>query len=593
MKNLSVAICSIALCAGSSVGASSSDTFGSGTNSFAIEFVEVADAGNAPDITGYGSVSYDYKISRNEITEDQITQALASGLVHVSAGAWSGDQPAAFVTWFDAAAFVNFLNEQAGYPKAYNLAWDENAQTWTLQLWDENVSAGPARSNRFRHRAARYVLASEDEWHKAAFYKGGGTNAGYWAYPTGQATAPVSVAASDQPGTAVFGGQDGPASVNLDGGLSAYGTRGQGGNVAEWLETAWDGLNDSPNEARVVRGGDWFGPAEDLSSAERRINHPRYSSDFIGFRVVKLPEPVFTHHMTAQIDGDDVGDAPGPVGFAPLPLGESSSARQFTILNAGTETLEDLTVTLGGSTPGDFVGNLPPAIAFLHPGDTAEFTVAFAPEAGSDRSAFITVQSSAPEAPVLTFHLHGYGISTDFDKDGDGLNDLAEYLLTSLGFDFETPQPGLVQTLLSNANAAQLFTASQQIEAFNQGLSAGTSAVIADPQAYGLYTADSIMDLNLGGVVLQKMGNHMKLRLQIQSTQDLGQPFTNHGAPVEIDLPDIPQNKGFFRIRALGANPPGGGGGNPNQGGNSPQGRNQGQGQSQGQGNQNPGNPNN
>lgn len=31
---------------------------------------------------------------------------------------------------------------------------------------------------------ARYWVPSENEWYKAAFYKGGGTDAGYWAYPT-------------------------------------------------------------------------------------------------------------------------------------------------------------------------------------------------------------------------------------------------------------------------------------------------------------------------------------------------------------------------------------------------------------------------
>ena len=35
-----------------------------------------------------------------------------------------------------------------------------------------------------RNAGAKYFLPSENEWYKAAFYKGGGTNAGYWLYPT-------------------------------------------------------------------------------------------------------------------------------------------------------------------------------------------------------------------------------------------------------------------------------------------------------------------------------------------------------------------------------------------------------------------------
>ena len=36
----------------------------------------------------------------------------------------------------------------------------------------------------------KWAVTSEDEWYKAAYYKGGGTNAGYWDYPTSSDTAP-------------------------------------------------------------------------------------------------------------------------------------------------------------------------------------------------------------------------------------------------------------------------------------------------------------------------------------------------------------------------------------------------------------------
>ena len=35
-----------------------------------------------------------------------------------------------------------------------------------------------------RNAGATYFIPSENEWYKAAYYKGGGTNAGYWTYPT-------------------------------------------------------------------------------------------------------------------------------------------------------------------------------------------------------------------------------------------------------------------------------------------------------------------------------------------------------------------------------------------------------------------------
>jgi hypothetical protein len=76
---------------------------------------------------------------------------------------------------------------------------------------------------------------------------------------------------------------------------------------------------------------------------------------------------------------------------------------------------------------------------------------------------------------------------------------------------------------------------------------------VSDPTRFSMYSASSIADLNLGGVVLEKTGNTVNLRLQLQSTTDLATvPFTNLGTPVEVPL-DMPVgNKWFLRVRALG-----------------------------------------
>lgn len=80
---------------------------------------------------------------------------------------------------------------------------------------------------------------------------------------------------------------------------------------------------------------------------------------------------------------------------------------------------------------------------------------------------------------------------------------------------------------------------------------AGRADVISDPANFALYTASSIMDLNLGGVMLQKDGTNATVHLEVQSTTDLSQGFTNH--PTNISFPvSLPGNKHFLRIRALG-----------------------------------------
>ena len=88
------------------VASARADTFGTGPNTFTIDFVNVGNAGNADDAgaggglysTPYGGVGYEYRMGMYEITEDAITKATAGGLLNVTAGAWTGSQPAAFMT---------------------------------------------------------------------------------------------------------------------------------------------------------------------------------------------------------------------------------------------------------------------------------------------------------------------------------------------------------------------------------------------------------------------------------------------------------------------------------------------------------------
>ncbi len=86
-------------------------------------------------------------------------------------------------------------------------------------------------------------------------------------------------------------GPDSPAAVNTDGGLSAYGTMGQNGNVWEWMESASDGVNDASPELRVFRGGAWYTTEGNLRSSYRLDSAPTNYDGGIGFRVASVPEP--------------------------------------------------------------------------------------------------------------------------------------------------------------------------------------------------------------------------------------------------------------------------------------------------------------
>ena len=264
------------------------DTFGTSGNEFTIDFVNIGNTGNAADTTGYGAVPYEYRASTYEITQNAITKATASGLVGVTAGAWTGNQPAANINWYDAAAFVNWLNTSTGMTPAYDLAWDGSA--WSMTLWSSGDAWQAGGENLYRNKGAFYFLPSENEWYKAAYYNPAGSN--YFLYPTASSNAPTAVASGTNARSAVYNNAASvPALVDSAGGLSPYGTMGQGGNVFEWNESAYAGTNNSPSENRALRGGSWLVNEAGLSSSGRFFDDPVDDFYDIGFRVASVPEP--------------------------------------------------------------------------------------------------------------------------------------------------------------------------------------------------------------------------------------------------------------------------------------------------------------
>jgi formylglycine-generating enzyme required for sulfatase activity len=68
--------------------------------------------------------------------------------------------------------------------------------------------------------------------------------------------------------------------------LNVWGLYDIAGNVFEWM----DSLYDSSRSYRVIRGGSWLNDAERCRSANRDILTPDYRLNYIGFRLVFVPE---------------------------------------------------------------------------------------------------------------------------------------------------------------------------------------------------------------------------------------------------------------------------------------------------------------
>ena len=270
------------------------DTFGSGASTFNIDFVNISNPGNSADTTGspnpVGKVDYLYRIGKYEISKDMVDKANTLGGLGIVQDTGNPVLPAKSIDWIEAAKFVNWLNTSTSHTLAYKFIGD------TFALWQPG-DAGYDPNNPFRNKQAYYFLPSADEWFKAAYYD---PAAGiYYDYPTGSDTAPAPVFSGTAPNTAVAGllrGFEGPADATLAGGLSPYGTMGQGGNVREWEETEFDLVNDSVLADRGVRGRGWVGSdsiSGMLSGFRSGIVPNTGGSGDIGFRVAStfVPEP--------------------------------------------------------------------------------------------------------------------------------------------------------------------------------------------------------------------------------------------------------------------------------------------------------------
>jgi hypothetical protein len=201
--------------------------------------------------------------------------------------------------WYSSAAFVNWLNVSKGFQPAYNLNW--SGSTWNMALWTA-TDAGYDANNLYRNSLAKYFLPSENEFYKAAFGLSDGS--GYTLYATASNTPPIGVSSGTSPGTIVVNKDwnDGPASVFEAGGLSSYGTMGQTGNTFQWIEDAYDGINDSADKNRqtasigywydISQPGYWYGGPEIVAStytwdtAPSNVVYP-----YMTFRVASVPEP--------------------------------------------------------------------------------------------------------------------------------------------------------------------------------------------------------------------------------------------------------------------------------------------------------------
>ena len=301
-------------------------------------WVTVGNPGNDPDIRyeppGYGSVAYEYRISKYEVTAGEYRDFLnavnptgtdpyglynsrmdtttdgsgcqitwnTSTLSYDFSGRPSGEEadwvnrPVNDVSWYDAIRFANWKTSGNTESGTYTIT-DGGPNSGTVTIPDHATLV-----------PGQWFLPTEDEWYKAAYYdpnKPGG--AGYWDYPTKSDTAPSNDLINPDPGNnATF--YDGGSTIGSpyyrtevgahENSESPYGTFDQGGNVWEWNETG-------SGSSRVLRGGSWcYTGADYLTASYRNDYDPWFEDVDLGFRLASpIPEPISATFMGSAFVG--------------------------------------------------------------------------------------------------------------------------------------------------------------------------------------------------------------------------------------------------------------------------------------------------
>ena len=311
-------------------GVSHADVFNMPNGQTSLDFVTVGDPGNSADTTGYGAVGYTYQMGTYDVTLGQYAaflnavatsgdpyglynskMAIAFAVYGIARSGTAGSYtyaitgtatgkynfPIVGASWGDAARFCNWL--QNGQPAGT----EGNGTTETGVYTLSGATSGVALMAVTRNTTANYFIPAENEWYKAAYYKGGSTNSGYWKYPTQSNIAPVNILSSVGTNNANFydyyGTGNGTYTDTTNyqtpvgcfvGSPGPYGTYDMGGDVWQWDEANIHGT------FRGLRGGSSGFDSDYLASSYRRTSGYNPSTEIgdIGFRVgssVATPEP--------------------------------------------------------------------------------------------------------------------------------------------------------------------------------------------------------------------------------------------------------------------------------------------------------------
>jgi formylglycine-generating enzyme len=282
-----------------------------------IATVRVGSPGNAPDPANggfLGAVAYNYEIGTYDVTNAQYAEFLnakassadpyglwdldmdyppLTAISRIGSGPYNyivntgfANKPVVGTSWYDAVRFVNWLQNGQG---------NADTESGTYSITGGGNNSGTVLTPSATQRAVwaatnsfHWLLPSENEWYKAAYYNPLGRM--YYDYPFQSNLQPAALLppGNDNSGNfGVFQTTDVGAYPNS---ISPFGSFDMGGDVFQWNDTIV-----GPGPAPGARGGAWSGSGAFHSAASYRgSGDPTDQENILGFRVASvggLPEP--------------------------------------------------------------------------------------------------------------------------------------------------------------------------------------------------------------------------------------------------------------------------------------------------------------
>jgi formylglycine-generating enzyme len=305
-----------------------------------IATVPVGNPGNATDPATsnlYGAVSYSYSIGKYDVTVGQYATFLNAvaatdtyGLYNTSMGTdlnvagisrsgssgsytysvvGSANHPIAYISWGDAARFANWMSNSQPTGSEGNGTTETGSYTLNGATTDAALSAMSRNAN------ATWVVPTNNEWYKAAYYNPASTS--YYLYPFSSSTVPMAVQPGSTPNTANFYGNSGyvvTGSFNYSSttnyltdvgaytaSVSPYGAYDMGGDLFQWLDTVG-------GQERELRGAGFDNSSYQLASTYNLFDGPSIGHNNYGFRLSDLAPAILFGDMNfdGHVDAKDI-----------------------------------------------------------------------------------------------------------------------------------------------------------------------------------------------------------------------------------------------------------------------------------------------